>query len=87
MRSAGLLFLRYGIAALLELVGIVLLVTREDSVEGFHAWAVFTGAALSVLLMNLLFRIGVQGERERDDEDAARAYFDKHGRWPDERGP
>jgi len=37
-----------------------------------------------VLLLNVLFRIGVQGEQERDREDEARAYFTKHGRWPDE---
>jgi hypothetical protein len=24
------------------------------------------------------------GDRERHDEDAARAFFDEHGRWPDE---
>jgi hypothetical protein len=37
--------------------------------------------------MNVLFRIGVHGERERDDEDAAREYFDRNGRWADdERG-
>jgi hypothetical protein len=27
----------------------------------------------------------VKGDREREREDAAREYFDKHGRWPDER--
>jgi hypothetical protein len=36
-----------------------------------------------VLLLNVLYRIGVQGDKERDREDEARAYFDKHGRWPD----
>ena len=41
-------------------------------------------AGSSLWLMNLLFRVGVSGERERDAEDAARAYFDRHGRWPDE---
>jgi hypothetical protein len=84
MKAPGMTFVRYGIPGVLELIGIVLLLTQDDSVEGFHGWALFTGAALSVLLMNVLFRIGVQGERERDDEDAAREYFDKHGRWPDE---
>ncbi len=24
------------------------------------------------------------GHRERHEEDAARAFFDEHGRWPDE---
>lgn len=48
------------------------------------AWALFTGAGLSVLLLNVLFRIGVQGDVERDREDEARSYFAEHGRWPDE---
>lgn len=85
MRSAGLLFLRYGVAAILIATGIVVLVAVDEPGEAYTGAAVFVGAGLSVLLMNVLFRIGVQGERERDDEDAARAYFDKHGRWPDER--
>jgi hypothetical protein len=25
-----------------------------------------------------------RGHRDRDDEDAARDFFDLHGRWPDE---
>jgi hypothetical protein len=32
----------------------------------------------------VLFRIGVEGDKERDREDAARRFFDEHGRWPDE---
>ena len=41
-------------------------------------------AGLSVWLLNLLYRVGVKGDRERDEEDRARAYFDEHGHWPDE---
>jgi hypothetical protein len=37
-----------------------------------------------VLLLNVLYRIGVQGDRERDTEQEARDFFDEHGRWPDE---
>jgi hypothetical protein len=36
-----------------------------------------------VLLLNVLYRIGVEGDKERDREEAAREYFDKHGHWPD----
>ena len=39
---------------------------------------------LSVLLLNMLFRIGLQGDVDRDREAAARVYFEEHGRWPDE---
>ena len=43
------------------------------------------GAGLALLLLNLLFRIGAEGDRERDDEQAAREYLATHGHWPDEK--
>jgi hypothetical protein len=74
--------IRYGIPAVLVLAGLVCLLVVPAGTR-FEAWALFTGAGLSVLLLNALFRIGVQGDVERDREDAARAFFDEHGRWPD----
>ena len=53
----------------------------ETGVEG---GTLLVAAGLSVWLLNLLYRVGVKGDRERDEEDRARAYFDEHGRWPDE---
>jgi hypothetical protein len=35
-------------------------------------------------LLNELYRLGMRGDQERDAEDAARAYFDRYGHWPDE---
>jgi hypothetical protein len=80
---AVLLPVRYGIPALLLLAGIVAL-AAAPSETNVDAWAGFTGAGLSVLLLNALFRIGVAGDVERDREDEARAYFDEHGEWPEE---
>jgi hypothetical protein len=74
--------IRYGIPAVLVLAGLVCLLVVPSGTR-FEAWALFTGAGLSVLLLNALFRIGVEGDVERDREDAARAFFDEHGRWPD----
>jgi hypothetical protein len=34
--------------------------------------------------MNLLMRVGISGDRDRDREDEARAYFDRHGVWPED---
>ena len=84
MRSAAIFFVRYGIAAILILAGIVVLVTVDDRGEATTGWAGFTGAGLSVLLLNVLHRIGVKGNVERDEEEDARRYFDEHGRWPDD---
>jgi hypothetical protein len=70
---------RYGIPAALFIAGMVVWGTGSVAIG-----AMFISAATAVLLLNLLFRIGVEGDRERDREDAARAYFDRHGRWPGE---
>ncbi len=70
---------RYGIPAVLFIAGMV--ISGTGSVA---AGAMFISAATAVLLLNFLFRIGVEGDKERDREDAARRFFDEHGRWPDE---
>ncbi len=86
MQRYLILFVRYGIGVLLILTGFVLAVVAEGGVAA-EAWAIFTGAGVSVLLLNALYRIGVQGEDERDREEEARSYFDEHGHWPDEAPP
>ena len=75
---------RYGIAGALILVGqIVLVADSGPEGAGWEGWALFTGAGVAVLLLNVLFRMGVEGDRDREREEAARRYFDEHGRWPD----
>ncbi len=75
---------RYGIPAALFIAGWVILFT-VDSSSRYDGWAMCVGAAGAVLLLNVLFRLGAQGDRERQQEDAAREYFARHGHWPDER--
>ena len=70
---------RYGIPAVLFVAGMVVWATG-----GVAAGAMFISAATAVLLLNLLFRIGMEGDKDRDREEAARRYFDEHGHWPDE---
>jgi len=82
-RSRSEIAVRYVLPALVALAGVVVL-AFDRSLIGLEGWALFTGAALSILLLNVLYRIGVSGDEERDHEDAARAYFDEHGRWPEE---
>jgi hypothetical protein len=67
--------------------GFVAATASGFSETGLEGGALLVSAGLSVWLINLLYRIGVRGDRERDDEDRARAYFAEHGRWPDEDGP
>jgi hypothetical protein len=74
---------RYGIAGALILAGqVVLIVDTGPNGSGWEGWALFTGAGIAVLLLNLLFRMGVEGDRDREREEAARRYFDEHGHWP-----
>jgi uncharacterized membrane protein YoaK (UPF0700 family) len=71
--------IRYGIPLVLFIAGVVVGATTGS----FAAAALFFSAASAVLLLNVLYRIGVEGDKDRDREDRARAYFDEHGRWPD----
>jgi hypothetical protein len=41
--------------------------------------------ALIVWLINWLFRLSVDSNRDREREELARQYFDRHGRWPGEK--
>jgi hypothetical protein len=74
--------IRYGIPAALFVAGAI--VTATAGGVGLAAGALFFSAGSAVLLLNVLYRIGVEGDKERDKEEAAREYFDKHGHWPDE---
>jgi hypothetical protein len=78
-----LLTVRYGLPLAIFLLGVAFLIIEPNS-NGVGGFLAATGAALAVLLLNVLFRAGVAGDRERDDEEAARAYYDRHGRWPAE---
>ena len=40
--------------------------------------------ALIVWMINWMYRMSVQSNRDREREEEAREYFDRHGRWPDE---
>ena len=73
--------IRYVLPALVTLAGLVIMAFgSETDLEG---GASIVSAGLAIYFINWLFRIGADGDRERDDEAAARDYFDRHGRWPE----
>jgi lysylphosphatidylglycerol synthetase-like protein (DUF2156 family) len=41
-------------------------------------------AAIIVWMLNWMYRMSVTSNREREEEEAARDYFDLHGHWPEE---
>ena len=80
-----LFFTRYVVPALIALTGVIVMIVVEDRQVAFEIGGMFLGAAIAVVLLNLFFRMGVSGDKDRDREEEARVYFDRHGHWPDEK--
>lgn len=69
----------------IAVVGIVCIVVgggKDDVVAG--AGVALVIAALIVWMINWMYRISVESNRDREIEEAARDYYDLHGHWPDE---
>jgi hypothetical protein len=81
--STALVLVRYVIPAVV-VVGGILAYLLNPSIIAAEGAAGVVGAGLAWFLFGWLFRKGVEGDSDRDAEDAARAYFDRHGRWPDD---
>jgi hypothetical protein len=64
--------------------GVIAIVATGGSEAGWEGGVAIVAAGMSVWLLNVIFRVGVSGERDRDAEDDARAFYDEHGYWPDE---
>jgi len=76
-----MVFLRYVLPAAVVLAGIVVMcLGSETELEG---GAGIVSAGIAIFFINWLFRAGADGERQREAEDRAREYYDRHGRWPD----
>jgi hypothetical protein len=75
---------RIWIPVTILVAGVVLVIVRGGDETSLEGAAALWGAGLSVALLNWLHRMGVTGDRAREQEDEARAYFERHGHWPDE---
>lgn len=78
------MYVRTWLPAVICLAGVLLILVTGFDENALDGGAALIGAGLSVWLLNWLYRVGVTGDRERREEDEARAYFDRTGRWPDE---
>ena len=74
--------LRYVLPVAIVLGGAIVMAFGSDvDLEG---GAGIVSAGLAVFGMNWLYRASIEGDREREEEEAARTYLDVHGHWPDE---
>jgi hypothetical protein len=64
--------------------GVVAIVIGHGKTAAAGAGVGLVIAALIVWMLNWLYRMSVESNRDRDREEDAREYFTRHGRWPDE---
>lgn len=81
MRRLGLSLVRYGIPFAMAVAGVVCLVIGGDAAG---SGVVLIGSAGLVLLINLLFRLSLVSNSEREQEERAREQFERTGHWPGE---
>jgi hypothetical protein len=70
---------RYVLPAAIVLGGIVAMFAGNPGMG-----IVLIGVGGLVFGMNYYWRLSFSEQSDRDKEEAAREYFDEHGRWPDE---
>ena len=81
-------WLPLGIAAL----GVALIVVGHGSYSQLvntHSLESAAGVSLLIVavivwMINWLYRLGVSSNDDRDEEERAREYFDRTGRWPED---
>lgn len=78
--------IRFWVPTVISIAGLVVIVAGGASEHSLEVGIPIFSTGLSIWLLNFLFRVGVAGDHERDAEDDARAYFAKHGRWPNDPG-
>ena len=81
--SAFMRFVRLWLPLLIILAGLILAISIGTD-SAWEGGALLISAGLSVWLLNILFRLGVRGDRDRVREELAREEFERSGRWPDE---
>jgi ABC-type transport system involved in cytochrome bd biosynthesis fused ATPase/permease subunit len=68
----------------IAVAGVIAIIVGHGHTSAAAAGVVLLGIALIVWMINWLFRMSVRSNRDRDREEEAREYYDRHGRWPDE---
>jgi hypothetical protein len=75
---------RFALPVAMGVVGIALAIAGGGRGSLAAAGVVLAGFGLMVWMLNWLFRMSVSSNRDREREEEAREYFDRHGHWPGE---
>lgn len=82
--SPGMRFVRVWMPLLIVIAGLLLgIIGGTDA--AWEGGALLISAGVSVWVLNLLYRVGVRGDKDRSSEEQARDHFERTGRWPDEK--
>ena len=72
---------RYGAPAALVVAGLVLALAFDSRGAQAAGYTLLGSSALLVLSI-VIFRAGLASNEDRDREELARQFYDRHGRWP-----
>jgi hypothetical protein len=75
---------RVWVPAVIAVAGVVGIVIGHGKTAAAGAGLGLVIVAIIVWMINWLYRMSVDSNRDREREEEAREYFDRHGRWPDE---
>ncbi len=84
MRAVLLNLTRVWVPLAIFVGGVVAIVIGHGTDATAAAGVALLIAALAVWMINWMYRMSVDSNRERDREESAREYFAEHGRWPDD---
>jgi membrane protein implicated in regulation of membrane protease activity len=75
---------RVWLPVLIAIAGIVAIVVGHGHTSTAAAGVALIITALIVWMINWMYRMSIESNQDREREEQAREYFDRHGRWPDE---
>lgn len=79
-RNWVLVGVRYVLPVVVSLAGLAIMAMGSET--DLMGGASILSAGLAIYFVNWLFRIGANGDAERETEAAARDYYQLHGKWP-----